>query len=676
MTPNNFLSHFHHTRDVPEVVTGNHPNKGAAVTSKITDLAGRNSWLICLGAVAILCSLTLWNGWDDYVTTLREAQARQDSLARIAETNLSSSFAVIDRFLTQIAYDCDGTPLDSPSIQKDLLRLLPLIPDAHSIVIANKEGTLVSSTTPNITGTNVTARSYFSQLMAHPETSFYISEPFDTTTNKRLMVISRLIFAPDGSPRGVIGISIQPEFVTNTLATARPGFEGSVVLFGLDYIIRSRIPEIPDTIGKSLKGLPVTEQFLSSNNYVEHYRVKATLDGNERIVTFRRMKDPYNLVLTVSDSTQSIFTAWKRKSLLLGMLTFAGVTLIIILGYSSNRYISATAKADAALIQRDILFETVLKNLPVKVCARDKHGKVIYQCESCKVTSNTLSSYPVGRMDDYESALRTWNDIHERACAGESTTMQNALYLEDGEQRLFESHYVPIFDGDNIIGTIGVDIDVTDYKSIESRLLHALSEKDVMLKEIHHRVKNNLQIIMSLINLQNDASETKHTCDTLTQTYERIRTIALVHEHLYKSGDFGFVHISEYIPNLIQKITTVFGRDGLMVSINLNIDSINLSIDRAIPFGLIVNELVMNSFKHAYGDQSRNELHVTFCRTESGFAELSVSDNGPGLPASYDLNSDSTLGMRLVNILVQQLRGVMHYSGEYGAHFRIVVPIQ
>lgn len=665
-----------HLRRLLTLSSGHPPRKGAAVTSKITDIAGRNSWFICLGAVAILCSLTLWNGWDDYETTLREAQARQDSLARIAETNLASSFAIVGRFLTQIESACDGLPLQSPSIQKHISSLLPLIPDAISIIITDKNGKIVSATTPNIIGTDASGRSYFSHLMENPRTQFFISEPFDTITNIRVMVISRILLDTDGSPRGVIGISIQPEFVTSTLASANPGPDGSVVLFGMDYIILSRTPFIPDTIGKSLKGFPVTEQFLASHKRVEHYRVSATLDGNERIVTFRRMDTPYNLVLTVSDLTKSIFSDWTRKSILLGALTLVGVFLIMMLGYSSNRLIALAAKSDAALIQRDLLFGTVLKNLPVKVCARGRDGKVIYQCESCNDTSTNISPYPVKQMYDHEHTLRIWKEINERAYAGESTTMHNSIYLDNGDVRLFESHYGPIYDGKDIIGTIGVDIDVTDYKSIESQLLHALSEKEVMLKEIHHRVKNNLQIIMSLINLQNDASATLEQCDTLIQTYERIRTIAFVHEHLYKSGDFGFVHISEYIPNLIQKIATTFGREGLMVSISLNIESINFSIDRAIPFGLIVNELVMNCFKHAYRDESSNELHVTFHRLESGFAELSVSDNGPGLPASYDLNSDSTLGMRLVNILVQQLRGVMHYSGEYGAHFRIVVPIQ
>jgi len=113
-----------------------------------------------------------------------------------------------------------------------------------------------------------------------------------------------------------------------------------------------------------------------------------------------------------------------------------------------------------------------------------------------------------------------------------------------------------------------------------------------------------------------------------------------------------------------------------MVSIRLDIQDFNLNIDRAIPFGLIVNELVMNCFKHAYREQSHNILHVTFSQLDSGLAELSVCDNGPGLPPAYNLESESTLGMRLVTSLVHQLRGVMHYSGEDGAHFRIVVPIQ
>jgi len=646
------------------------------VTSRISDIAGRNSWFICVGAVAILCSLTLWDGWNDYETTLREATSRQDALARIAETNLASSFTTIDRFLTQIASDCEGSPLDNPSIQNTIRALLPLIPDAISIIIADKNGIIVSATSPIVKGTNVSSRSYFSHFIEHPESRFYISEPFDTTTNIRVMVISRHLLEPDGSPRGVIGISIRPEFVTNTLKAAQPGLEGSVVLFGLDYIVRARIPETPNTIGKSLRGLPVTEQYLASGKQVEHYRVKSTLDENERFVTVHKLDDQYNLVLAISDSTESILSSWTQKSIILGLLTLAGISLIIILAYSSNRSIAAAADADAALVQRDILLGAVLRNLPIRVCARDIHGNVIYQCKSCSNTYNNIASHPAEQIYDTEIALHTWKDIPEQALSGNSTTKQNTLQLANGEHRLFECHYVPIYDGDNIIGTIGVDIDVTDYKSIESQLLQALSEKETMLKEIHHRVKNNLQIIMSLINLQSEAYSERDNHGTLIQTYERIRTIALVHEHLYKSGDFGFVHVAEYIPNLVNKISMAFRREGLMVSIHLDVQNVNLNIDRAIPFGLIVNELVMNCFKHAYSEQSNNELFVSFRQLESDLAELSVSDNGPGIPLSYDLESESTLGMRLVSNLVQQLRGIMHYSGDGGAHFRITVPIQ
>lgn len=649
---------------------------GPAVTSRTTNLAGRNSWLICLGAVTILCSLTLWNAWSDYDSTLREAQSKRDTLARIAETNLASNFTIVDRFLSQIAANCDTSPLDSPAIQQNLRLLLPLIPDAISIAIADKNGILVSATDPNAQGANVSTRSYFAYPMHHPESSFFISEPFDTITNKRVMVISRLIRNADGSPRGVIGIAIRPEFVTNTLLAAQPGPSGSVVLFAKDYIIRSRIPDDVDTVGKSLKGLPVTEQFLSSSSQVAHYRVQATLDGKDRFVTFRQMVFPDNLVLTISDSADEVLTAWAKKSIILVILTLAGSVLIILLAFTSNRSLSAAARADAALVQRDLLFGTVLKNLPVKVCAHDVNGNVIYQSESCKIVTNGISDHPINNEVNQYAVLQSWHDKKERALAGKATTNQYQLHLPSGECRLIESYSGPIIDGETIIGVIGVDIDVTDYKNIEAQLLKALSEKDVMLKEIHHRVKNNLQIIMSLISLQNYSCTDDNANSPLTQTYERIRTIALVHEHLYKSCDVGFVHIADYIPNLVHKISTTFRRDGLTVSSQVNVQDIKLNIDKAIPLGLVVNELTMNAFKHAFTFSRDNILSVTFHHYDSGLAELVVSDNGPGLPDSYDVDSEATLGMRLVNNLVQQLKGTLHYTSEKGACFRIIVPVQ
>lgn len=646
------------------------------MTARLSNLAGRSSWLICLGAVAILCSLTLWSAWSDYRTTLREAQTKRDALARIAESNLASSFTIVERFLGQIADECDASPLDSPAILQRIRFLLPLIPDAISIVIVNKDGSIVSATDPKAQGVDVGTRSYFSYHFQGSGGHLYISEPFDTATNKRVMVISRALRGPDDSLRAVIGIAIRPEFVTNTLLAALPGNNGSVVLLGKDYIIRSRIPEDANSIGKSLKGYPVTEQFLASGEHVAHYRVKATLDGEERFVTFRQMITPDSLILTISDSTDAVLTGWASKSVALGLLTLSGATLIALLAYSSNRSISAVARADAALSQRDILLGAVLKNLPVKVCAHDINGTVIYQSETCKYVSGKILEHPINQDLDQDAALQKWNEKCLLALSGQSTTAQHKLYLPDGKCRLFENYFGPIVDNDTIVGILTVDIDVTDYKNIESQLLHALSEKEVMLKEIHHRVKNNLQIIMSLINLQNYTCTDENANNTLTQICERIRTIALVHEHLYKSSNVGLVHIAEYIPNLISKISTAFGREGFSVSTHIEIQDIMMNIDKAIPFGLIVNELTMNAFKHAFNHQDGNRLTITFRHIESGFAELAVSDNGPGLPASYDVESEATLGMRLVNSLVHQLNGTMHYCGENGAQFRIVVPVQ
>lgn len=646
------------------------------MTSRISNLAGRSSWLICFGAVAILCSLTLWSAWSDYLTTLREAQTKRDALARVAESNLASSFTIVERFLGQIADECDASPLDSPAILQRIRFLLPLIPDAISIVIVDKSGVIISATDPNALGVNVDTRSYYDHHAQNSGSRLYISDPFDTATNKRVMVISRALRGPDDSLRAVIGIAIRPEFVTNTLLAALPGPNGSVVLFGKDYIIRSRIPEDSNSTGKSLKGFPITEGFLASGEHVAHYRVKATLDGEERFVTLRQMNAPDSLILALSDSTDAVLTGWASKSVVLGLLTLSGAALIVLLAYSSNRSISAAARADAALSQRDILLGSVLKNLPVKVCAHDINGTVIYQSPTCKSITEEILDHPINQDTDQATTLQNWTQYRAKALSGKSTTTQHKLYLPNGEYRLFESYIGPIVDNNNIIGILGVDIDVTDYKNIESQLLHALSEKEVMLKEIHHRVKNNLQIIMSLISLQNYTCTDDKASNTLLQTCERIRTIALVHEHLYKSNSVGFVDTAEYIPNLINKISIAFGRDGFTGSMDIKIQNIMMNIDRAIPFGLIVNELTMNAFKHAFKNPEDNHLSITFHRIESRLAELIVSDNGPGLPESYDFESESTLGMRLVSSLIQQLKGTMHYSGEHGAQFRIVVPVQ
>jgi two-component sensor histidine kinase len=211
--------------------------------------------------------------------------------------------------------------------------------------------------------------------------------------------------------------------------------------------------------------------------------------------------------------------------------------------------------------------------------------------------------------------------------------------------------------------------EVAQRRHAEEQLRASLDEKTVMLKEIHHRVKNNLQIISSLLNLQAGMHHDEQLRHELKESQQRIRTMALIHERLYKSGNLARIGFREYVDTLVQQLGHSMGTERILCRVEG--DEIMLSIGQAIPAALIVNELVTNSLKHAFpaGRSGRVVVRVTDlgeCRTE-----FSVQDDGCGLPPGFDMQRVETLGMQLVTTLVTQLEGELTVGGTAGALLKI-----
>ncbi len=201
----------------------------------------------------------------------------------------------------------------------------------------------------------------------------------------------------------------------------------------------------------------------------------------------------------------------------------------------------------------------------------------------------------------------------------------------------------------------------------------SLAEKEVLLKEVHHRVKNNMAIISSLLRLQSSYIDDEKYMDMFKESRSRITSMALVHEKLYQTQDFSKIDLDDYILTLVQSIRNTFGRDR-EYNINTDIDNISLDIDILIPCGLIINEILTNSFKHAFNDREKAEINITIRRLEDGNIALTISDNGKGLPDDFDIEDSTGLGLQLVNTLAKQIDGTLEIKSEKGAEFKLVFP--
>ena len=214
--------------------------------------------------------------------------------------------------------------------------------------------------------------------------------------------------------------------------------------------------------------------------------------------------------------------------------------------------------------------------------------------------------------------------------------------------------------------------DITDRKMIDQQLQASLKEKEVLLREIHHRVKNNMQVMISMINLQCEKIEDKHICDELNKIADRINSMGLVHNQLYNSKDFLKVDIHEYINRIAQNLFVSHGVDSAKISLKIGKSDIALSLDNAISCGLIMNELITNCLKYAFPENRTGEIRVEFGYSGDGQLELRLGDDGVGMPANFDFRDSDTLGVKIVKAIAEhQLGGTVELDRTKGTKFLV-----
>lgn len=217
---------------------------------------------------------------------------------------------------------------------------------------------------------------------------------------------------------------------------------------------------------------------------------------------------------------------------------------------------------------------------------------------------------------------------------------------------------------------------VEEMKKAERQITASLREKEVLLKEIHHRVKNNLQVISSLFNLQSRLVKDTEALKALRESQNRVRSMAFVHEKLHQAKDLARIDVGEYLNLLCTNLAQSFGGDLKKQSVEMVINScdLTLSVDVAIPMGLIINEIVSNCYKHAFPDGRRGRIEISL-QKNNGDLMLSVRDNGVGFPEGVNFQQTKSLGMQLISSLVNQVRGEINLKGDSGTQFVIKIPL-
>jgi PAS domain S-box-containing protein len=275
----------------------------------------------------------------------------------------------------------------------------------------------------------------------------------------------------------------------------------------------------------------------------------------------------------------------------------------------------------------------------------------------------TKPYYDFVHPDDLEATIQETEKLKQGIPTIE---FENRYRCKNGTYKWISWHCMPHHSG----ALYAVARDVSAEKEIQKTLRQSLREKEVLLKEIHHRVKNNLQVISSLINMQIRKLDDISAKDALTECQSRIQAIALIHEKLYQSADYAKISFAEYVKSLVNDIFQASGASTNTIALEFDIMRSNLAIDKAIPCALVINELVTNSIKHAFPNYRRGVISIKMYFEDDRYF-LKIHDNGIGIPEGLHLKEPQSLGLQLVCILVEQLKGKINFHRDSGTYYTI-----
>ncbi len=335
------------------------------------------------------------------------------------------------------------------------------------------------------------------------------------------------------------------------------------------------------------------------------------------------------------------------------------------------------------------LFTNIIDFLPDATFAVDRTEKVIAWNRGMERLTGITAADMIGK-GDYEYALPFYGirrPVLVNYILNPDLNPEGYRSLERADDRFIAEGFTPglggkgrqllvtaslLYDiGGNIVGAIESVRDITDRKKWEDILRTALHEKEILLKEVHHRVKNNMQIISSLLSLQAGKIDEGKTREYFRESINRVQAMAQVHNQLYQSPDFTMININDYLSSVVSQLSAVYNIKSTPVTVDIEAEPIRMDISRAIPLGLILNELITNAFKHAFPGRSNCFIKISVHEDAEGGLTLSVSDNGKGIDPEIGIGAAKSLGLSLVHNLTLQLNGTLEILRDGGTTFRL-----
>jgi PAS domain S-box-containing protein len=684
--------------------------------------------LLFLVLISIIPALgiILYSGLTQRNHSIRDAEgqalAALHGLVAEQERTVESSRQLL-KTLSKLEEVRNQDAVASELLLKELLKENPIY---TNLLIANKDGMLISSALPS-TRHSIADRKYFRDTARTRD--FSAGEYIIGSVSKRPVIhFAYPIFDKDGRLTGIVAAAVNVVRYGEMFAAANPPENSVMNLSDYKGIRLFRYPEPEKYVGKA----DYPERIARMRDGASEGTFAGTgRDGTRRLFAYKRFHlkgnpAPY-LFMRVGVSEKRVLAEARRvlffNLALFGIAFLIAVVSALVIGKAvvvnkldalveaSRRLGKGDPKArtglthgedefghlagafdemaddlerkeeerkqaEAALTTQFHFLQNIIDTIPNAVFYKDTNG--LYQgCNKAfqdyvglpkeRIVGKTVFEvHPKEYADTYHErdvnlfanpSILTYEAVI-RHCTGETrdVIMSKATY-SNAEGK--------------VAGLIGAMVDITERRQAEESLKSSLREKEVLLKEIHHRVKNNLQVISSLLSLQSRYEKDNNSENIFRESIDRIKTMANIHALLYQSRDYARIDFSRFITDLANQLYVSYDPNRESAALVTHIKDVSLDIDTAIPCGLVLNELVSNAMKYAFPNGKRGEITISMS-SEEGRVTLMVSDNGIGFPEELDFRNTESLGMQLVTELVEQLDGTIELIRDGGTEFRIV----
>lgn len=652
-------------------------------------------WQPAVVAALAILALTGFAAYDlarERAATVAEAKANTANLARLLQAHAEQTLRRVDarlalaadRLLLEPASAAPG----SAALADDLRKLLPRDGLVSALIWLDADGQVLSSSlAPQaLAAVSSLLQDWQARRLAKPAARIIVGRQQAFQPGQWQLPIGRAL--PGPAAGGSLVALMETASLQTLFDSVDTGRSGFISVFLDDGWLLANAPRDDALFARNWLDAALFKQHLPAARSGSVQQVMAR-DGAERVYSYRTLTD-YPLVVSIGISMTDALTEWRQRivwdAVLLGgvgsalLLAAAGMARSIGRREAAERRAADTARQAQASISaaRDAaqqsahFLHTITDNLPLCIAYVDQALRFSFvnraQCERLGLPREAI----IGKTRQELSDVDLPAHVSRAVSLVQLGQAQQVIFEEfrQGRRQVMEAFMAPDTDAAGTVkGVYLAATDVTERQAQQARIEQALAERETLLREVYHRVKNNLQVIQSLLNLQRRALPEGQARSALSDSIQRVQAMALVHEKLYQAGNLAAIDLPDYTADLLRRLGESTDASQRGITLSPRIDPIIAALQEAVPFGLLVTELVTNSLKHAFPAGGRGNIEVALRQTAQG-SLLVVQDNGVGLPDGFCLGAlGNSMGLQLATSLAQQLGGELQASSQHGACF-------